>query len=322
MKLIDMSCPHCGAHLQIDTEKPQAFCSHCGAKLLIDDEVEHVQFDNAEQAGYEFEKGRQRAQAEVRPNQSQGSSNQQSEAYQKGKNTALILWILGWILIFPLPLTILLMRKKGMGLITRTIIIIVAWSVWLAIITPKGCSSSSKKTSETTAVEKQEETTPAGTEQTKESTDTETEAEEDEYAMLDRFIGKFNSASEYQITNTRKSHKSHRLPAFDGAPVVKGMIGDSDTIEIMNYNRNGILETGFRVECVCESSEEAKAILETTVKILDPSVTDQKIWEDLYQFETSDGRISSILYGDTNRIDVMLDGGSLFVDVDLYEECK
>ena len=153
-------------------------------------------------------------------------------------------------------------------------------------------------------------------------TETETEAEEDEYAMIDRFIEKFNSASEYQITNTSKSHMTHRLRAFDGAPVEKGTLGDSDTIEITNYNRDGIFETGFRVECTCGSPEEAKAVLETTVKILDPSITDQKIQEDLYRFENSDGGISSILYGDTNTIDVMLNGGGLFIDVDLYEECK
>ncbi len=58
------------------------------------------------------------------------------------------------------------------------------------------------------------------------------------------------------------------------------------------------------------------------IHVKDPSITDQKIQEDLYRFESSDGDISGILYGDTNTINVTLDGGSLFVDVDLYEECK
>ena len=66
MKLIDMQCPHCGAHLKVDIESKQAACEHCGANILIDDEVQHVQYDNAEEAGYKFEKGRQRAQAEER----------------------------------------------------------------------------------------------------------------------------------------------------------------------------------------------------------------------------------------------------------------
>ena len=64
MKIIDMKCSNCGAILEVDSEKREANCQHCGAKFLIDDENIHVDFD-AEQAGYEFEKGRQRAQEEA-----------------------------------------------------------------------------------------------------------------------------------------------------------------------------------------------------------------------------------------------------------------
>ena len=51
MKLIDMQCPHCGAHLKVDIESKQAVCEHCGANILIDDEVQHLQIDNAKNAG-------------------------------------------------------------------------------------------------------------------------------------------------------------------------------------------------------------------------------------------------------------------------------
>ena len=65
MKLIDTTCPKCGANLRIDADRQSAFCEYCGAQILIDDEVQHLQIDNAENAGYAFEKGRQRAQHEV-----------------------------------------------------------------------------------------------------------------------------------------------------------------------------------------------------------------------------------------------------------------
>lgn len=52
MKLVDMTCPHCGAHLQVNIEAHQAYCEHCGTALLIDDETQRVQYDNAEEAGY------------------------------------------------------------------------------------------------------------------------------------------------------------------------------------------------------------------------------------------------------------------------------
>ena len=38
MKLINLKCSNCGAALEIDSERTQAFCSYCGAKLFIDDE--------------------------------------------------------------------------------------------------------------------------------------------------------------------------------------------------------------------------------------------------------------------------------------------
>ena len=37
MKLINMICPHCGAQLEIEEGRKQAYCGHCGSKLLIDD---------------------------------------------------------------------------------------------------------------------------------------------------------------------------------------------------------------------------------------------------------------------------------------------
>ena len=51
MKLIDTTCPKCGANLRIDADRNQAFCEYCGAQILIDNEVQHLQIDNAESAG-------------------------------------------------------------------------------------------------------------------------------------------------------------------------------------------------------------------------------------------------------------------------------
>ena len=42
MKLMNMRCSNCGAELEIDADRKQAFCSYCGAKLLFDDEEIHI----------------------------------------------------------------------------------------------------------------------------------------------------------------------------------------------------------------------------------------------------------------------------------------
>lgn len=65
MKLIDMTCPKCGAQMLVGMDKEMLFCSHCGGKLMIDNEVQHVAYDNAGDAGYQFERGRIQAQQEA-----------------------------------------------------------------------------------------------------------------------------------------------------------------------------------------------------------------------------------------------------------------
>ena len=61
VKIVNLTCPGCGARLEVDMDRKMAFCSYCGAALPVDDEIQKVQLDGAEKAGYEFEKGRQRA---------------------------------------------------------------------------------------------------------------------------------------------------------------------------------------------------------------------------------------------------------------------
>ncbi len=62
MKLLNLKCPNCSSHLQINADKDIAYCEYCGAKLLIDSETEKAELFNMKEAGYEFEKGRIQAQ--------------------------------------------------------------------------------------------------------------------------------------------------------------------------------------------------------------------------------------------------------------------
>lgn len=49
----------------------------------------------------------------------------------ESKGNRLWLWILGWIFIFPLPLTILLNRNKTMNQVLKWVIIVFAWLLYL-----------------------------------------------------------------------------------------------------------------------------------------------------------------------------------------------
>lgn len=133
MKLVNFTCPGCGAQLNVDADMKQATCQYCGMTFPIDDEAQHVKFDGAEQAGYEFEKGRQRAQQEQIP-QTVYVEVQPAQPKPKRKTW---LWVLGWIFIFPVPLTIIMLKnetvKEKLNPKARYAIIAVAWLLYLAI---------------------------------------------------------------------------------------------------------------------------------------------------------------------------------------------
>ncbi len=65
MKLLEMTCPNCGA--PIDSREARPVCSRCGTKYLIDDGTVYVRCDpeSAKTAGYMFELGRRMAQRET-----------------------------------------------------------------------------------------------------------------------------------------------------------------------------------------------------------------------------------------------------------------
>jgi len=130
MKIIKMVCPHCGASLQVDADQKNVTCKYCGNSLFIDDEVTHIQYDNAEEAGYQFEKGRLRARAEAAGLYQQTAETAEEQPVKKRR---IWLWILGWICIFPVPLTILMVRSRKAPLLLKITVITVAWFVYLTI---------------------------------------------------------------------------------------------------------------------------------------------------------------------------------------------
>jgi DNA-directed RNA polymerase subunit RPC12/RpoP len=66
MRLVSITCPHCGAKLQTTSNAKILACDYCNNDVMIDDEVKRVCLADAEHAGYEFEMGRQRALKELR----------------------------------------------------------------------------------------------------------------------------------------------------------------------------------------------------------------------------------------------------------------
>ena len=150
MRIVDTTCTKCGANLHIDADRKTAFCEYCGAQLLIDDEVQHLQIDNAESAGYAFEKGRQRAQNEAQAQRYYSAQPQPAPKTPK-KNKKIVWWVLGWIFIFPIPLTIIISRNKKLKTGAKIGIIAAAWIVYLLIGIGSGAANRAKEQAESSA---------------------------------------------------------------------------------------------------------------------------------------------------------------------------
>ena len=65
MNLIELKCKRCGAILKVNPNNPEITCSYCHTKFILNEEVTKMDLNNMEQSGYNFEKGRMRAQQEA-----------------------------------------------------------------------------------------------------------------------------------------------------------------------------------------------------------------------------------------------------------------
>lgn len=156
MKLIELKCPNCASTIRVNSDEKEVSCDYCGTEFLIDDEIRRIQYENAEQAGYEFEKGRQRAQAEQLQN-----NGYYQPLPEKKKKKHIWLWVIGWIFMFPVPVTILMVRNRKLNKWLRIGIIAAAWLAYLAIgyfgEDPGGddASAATEQTAETAVIEQQ-----------------------------------------------------------------------------------------------------------------------------------------------------------------------
>ncbi|MBQ3330718.1 MAG: hypothetical protein IJG87_06020 [Ruminococcus sp.] len=125
MKLIDFTCPHCGAQLKIDSGQQKVKCGFCDSEMLI--EQQEPRYINH---SFERERPQERQQfTYVQPLSVEPVP--QPSALPKKRHT--VWWVLGWIFIFPLPLTIIVSRSSKLNLIAKIVIIALSWLVYLIL---------------------------------------------------------------------------------------------------------------------------------------------------------------------------------------------
>lgn len=274
MKIVSMVCPNCGASLQVDADQKNLTCSYCGNGLYVDDEVKHVQYDNAEETGYQFEKGRQRAQAEATRVQQQTFNMNFGKPPKKRKTW---LWVLGWIFIFPVPLTILMLRNQKLSKPVKIGIIVAAWIVYLIIGLVGGGSGDNKDSSnantETTTIEQ-----PAYNSAANDSTAGSSES------AIDSFIAEINKSEDISleyVENFIPSDKEgghyrteFRLNAWKDSTGKSYKYGDS-TIDII-LSSSGEIQ---RIYMDGATLEQCENMIRYASSLLDSTATEADIQE-------------------------------------------
>jgi hypothetical protein len=139
MKLIKTICPHCGAPLQVDPNAQKAICEYCGMTTLIENNKMPTMTIDSEQEGYLFEKGRLRAQSEQAQMPTVRQIQYEVVPVQRKKRHT-FWWAMGWIFIFPIPATILIVRSK-LHWVWKTLLTLSVWVMYFIIATSGSASA-------------------------------------------------------------------------------------------------------------------------------------------------------------------------------------
>ena len=158
-----MRCPNCGAEIG-NSDK----CEYCGSAISSEmrKEQEILNKKGCPKCGSTNVKFTRENHGEVSGKSSKtivhktvGICNDCGYTWylevEQPKKRKTWLWVLGWIFIFPVPLTILMLRKKDMKPILKYGIIAAAWIVYLIIGLGGNSSNKNPSTDNTTVVAEQ-----------------------------------------------------------------------------------------------------------------------------------------------------------------------
>ena len=133
MKLLEMKCKNCGALLKVEEDAKYIECQYCNTKYKLDDEVQHIKYDDMEKSGYEFEKGRIRAQQEQKRAHSNYNNLNNVNNTSKKKNNKTFWLILAWIFLLPFTATYFIAKNNKLDKKKKIVIIAIMWVIFLVI---------------------------------------------------------------------------------------------------------------------------------------------------------------------------------------------
>ncbi len=150
--LVPAQCTNCGGALTVDPNQDAAVCQYCGTPFIVSKAVQNYNIQhntyqtnivNLNKKGtvesiLDYAKDRQdKKQQRLDEEKRRAEEERLRQEELKKKRNSKILWVLGWIFIFPVPLTILMLRKKEMVPYLKYGIIAAGWLVYLIfMLTP------------------------------------------------------------------------------------------------------------------------------------------------------------------------------------------
>lgn len=149
MKLITLTCPKCGAQMEVNPELEAIICNYCGNKILIDREVVEQKITGGFEFGYQQEQGRLKAQQEeqqkrIREEEKEARKNE--ILYQRKKREEIILSygkdirnISIGLMIIAILISVILFGKldgtidKAMGVVSGLVHVVISLAVIVLI---------------------------------------------------------------------------------------------------------------------------------------------------------------------------------------------
>lgn len=195
------------------------------------------------------------------------------------------LWILGWICIFPIPLSILVLRKKNMKPTVKYGIIAAAWLIFLVIAMSGSNETNVSSGDGLLQTEDMSITEAAGSTPAK---DAAVYYAEDE--MVNRFISDFNEQSDFEITDISKGNvKTKYFGSANGRYLEMVNAGATEA------NAFCLTINGGQEDADKQSMYE---VFRESIKVLAPSITNDMIDDAISEFNTKDVLIEGYVLGD------------------------
>lgn len=239
-----MRCPNCGAEIE-NSDK----CEYCGSYISADmkKEREILNKKGCPKCGSTNIKFNRENQGEVRGKNTKkivhktvGVCNDCGNTWyldvDEPKKRKTWLWVLGWVFIFPVPLTILMLRKKDMKPALKYGIIAAAWIIYLLI--GLGGNSSDQKPSTSTSSSVTEQTEAIKQDEVTEESEAGRSAEETIADHEEETNKEIDTESVEEVTQEDNSEEAESVPT----EYMNALRKAEQYSSLMNMSKQGVYD--------------------------------------------------------------------------------